>query len=59
MNEELRLEIERQMEKLNQKRDNATSIEELKNIDWKVNMCLFRLGKIDYNVKIGKFKKIK
>ena len=59
MNEELRLEIEHQMEKLNQKRDNATSIEELKNIDWKVNMCLFRLGKIDYNVKIGKFEKIK
>ena len=32
MNEELRLEIEHQMEKLNQNRDNATSIEELKNI---------------------------
>ena len=59
MNEELRLEIEHQMEKLNQKRDNATSLEELKDIDWKVNMCLFRLGKIDYNVKTGKFEKIK
>lgn len=53
------LKIKENIEKLKIKRKEATTVEEMKDIDFKINMCLFRLGEFDYDIKSKEFKRNK
>lgn len=55
MNEQLK----NQIVKLKEQREKAETLAEIQEIDWKIDMCLFRLGELDYDVKSRKFVKIK
>ena len=51
------LKIKENIEKLKIKRKEATTVEEMKDIDFKINMCLLRLGIVDYDMKTNEFKR--
>jgi len=49
------LEIKGNIERLKIKRKEASTVEEMKDIDFKINMCLLRLGIVDYDAKTNEF----
>ena len=51
------LKIKENIEKLKIKRKEASTVEEMKDIDFKINMCLLRLGIVDYDMKTNEFKR--
>ena len=51
------LKIKENIEKLKIKRKEASTVEEMNNIDWQINMCLFRLGEVDYDFTANEFKR--
>ena len=53
------LKIKENIEKLKIKRKEASTVEEMNNIDWQINMCLFRLGEVDYDFTANEFKRNK
>ena len=51
------LKIKENIEKLKIKRKEASTVEEMNNIDWQISMCLFRLGEFDYDIRSKEFKR--
>ena len=51
------LKIKENIEKLKIKRKEASTVEEMNNIDWQINMCLFRLDKVEYNLNTQEFER--
>ena len=53
------LKIKENIENLKIKRKEATTVEEMNDIDWKISMCLFRLGEVNYDFATNEFKRNK